>query len=82
MSAYGATEGGSSGYPIVNKLGQVVGQLYGVWGSHLDGKCDYNNIYIIDGRFSVTYPYVQIECDCTWREPLQMKLHLIFVLQE
>ena len=59
-STYGATEGGSSGSPVVNKLGQVVGQLYGVRGSHLDGKCDYNNNYIIDGRFSVTSPNVQL----------------------
>ena len=37
---YGATEGGSSGSPVVNASGQVVGQLSGGCGFNLNDVCD------------------------------------------
>lgn len=51
----GATEGGSSGSPIVNSSGEIVGQLYGVCGTNIDDVCDAVNNYTIDGAFAVSY---------------------------
>lgn len=51
----GATEGGSSGSPILNASGQVVGQLTGACGTNLDNVCDSNANGTIDGAFAAYY---------------------------
>ena len=52
----GATEGGSSGSPVVNSAGQIVGQLYGACGTNLNNVCDAVNNATVDGAFAVSYP--------------------------
>ena len=62
---YGATEGGSSGSPLVNSAGQIVGQLYGACGlsprdvcNKIKGKNPYLSRYddaSIDGALAVSY---------------------------
>ena len=52
----GATEGGSSGSPLVNSAGQIVGQLYGACGTNLNDVCDAANNATVDGAFASTYP--------------------------
>jgi len=54
----GATEGGSSGSPIVNAASQVVGQLYGACGSNLDDECDASANRTVDGALAYYYPEV------------------------
>ncbi len=56
----GSTEGGSSGSPVVNEGGQIVGQLYGFCSETGCGSCDTGCVFqIVDGRFSVTFPYIE-----------------------
>ena len=52
----GATEGGSSGSPVLNSSGQIVGQLYGACGTNLNDVCDAANNGTVDGAFAVSYP--------------------------
>jgi lysyl endopeptidase len=52
----GATEGGSSGSPVVNSAGQIVGQLYGACGTNLNDVCDAANNGTVDGAFAASYP--------------------------
>jgi lysyl endopeptidase len=52
----GATEGGSSGSPVLNSAGQIVGQLYGACGTNLNDVCDAANNATVDGAFAVSYP--------------------------
>jgi V8-like Glu-specific endopeptidase len=52
----GATEGGSSGSPVVNAAGQIVGQLYGACGTNLNDVCDAAHNATVDGAFAVSYP--------------------------
>jgi lysyl endopeptidase len=52
----GATEGGSSGSPVVNGAGQIVGQLYGACGTNLNDVCDAAHNATVDGAFAVSYP--------------------------
>lgn len=52
----GATEGGSSGSPVVNSSGQVVGQLYGACGFNLNDVCDAASNATVDGAFAASYP--------------------------
>ena len=52
----GATEGGSSGSPVVNGSGQIVGQLYGACGTNLNDVCDAANNATVDGAFAASYP--------------------------
>jgi V8-like Glu-specific endopeptidase len=52
----GATEGGSSGSPVVNGAGQIVGQLYGACGTNLNDVCDAANNATVDGAFAASYP--------------------------
>jgi hypothetical protein len=47
----GATEGGSSGSPVMNMSGQIVGQLYGACGYTLE-VCDAENNRTVDGAFA------------------------------
>ncbi len=51
----GGTEGGSSGSPVVNASGQIVGQLYGACGTNLNNVCDAANNGTVDGAFAVSY---------------------------
>ncbi|MEM9557506.1 MAG: serine protease [Acidobacteriota bacterium] len=48
------SEGGSSGSPVVNSSGQVVGQLFGACGATPEVTCD-NDDRTVDGAFAVTY---------------------------
>ena len=54
----GATEGGSSGSPVLNGSGQIVGQLYGACGFNLDDVCDAASNATVDGAFAVSYSQV------------------------
>ncbi len=51
----GATEGGSSGSPVVNGDGHVVGQLSGACGTNLDNVCDPQSNATVDGSFAAYY---------------------------
>ena len=53
----GATEGGSSGSPVMNMNGQIVGQLYGACGTTLE-VCDAENNRTVDGAFAFYYDSV------------------------
>ncbi|MBW2255457.1 MAG: trypsin-like peptidase domain-containing protein [Deltaproteobacteria bacterium] len=50
--AVGATEGGSSGSPVYNGSGEIVGQLYGKCGSDLGNVCNVDANRIVDGDIS------------------------------
>jgi len=52
----GGTEGGSSGSPVVNGAGQIVGQLYGACGFNLNDVCDVASNATVDGAFAASYP--------------------------
>jgi len=51
----GATEGGSSGSPVVNSSGQFVGQLTGSCGTNLNNVCDHASNRTVDGAFAHYY---------------------------
>ncbi len=58
---FGATEGGSSGAPVVNASGEIVGQLTGccpVGGGNCNDVCDNNN-HTIDGAFAFYFSDVE-----------------------
>ena len=59
----GATEGGSSGSPVVNGSGQIVGQLYGACGFNVNDVCDSGSNSTVDGAFanyfSAVSPFLQ-----------------------
>ena len=55
---YGATEGGSSGSPVVNGAGQVVGQLSGACGYNVNDVCDEVANGTVDGAFAAYYSAV------------------------
>jgi len=55
---FGATEGGSSGSPVLNSLGQVVGQLSGACGTNLDDVCDADNNATVDVAFAAYFDQV------------------------
>jgi V8-like Glu-specific endopeptidase len=55
---YGATEGGSSGSPVVNGDGLVVGQLSGGCGTNVYETCDNENNATVDGAFAHYYDQV------------------------
>jgi hypothetical protein len=55
---YGATEGGSSGSPVVNGGGLVVGQLSGACGTNVSDNCDAINNATVDGAFAGYYAEV------------------------
>jgi V8-like Glu-specific endopeptidase len=54
----GATEGGSSGSPVVNAAGQVVGQLTGGCGYNVTDVCDSASNATVDGAFAAYYSSV------------------------
>lgn len=51
----GATEGGSSGSPVVNASAQIVGQLYGACGTDVYNSCNSTANATVDGAFAVSY---------------------------
>ncbi len=55
----GATEGGSSGSPVLNESFQVVGQLTGGCGTNTGNVCDANNNSTVDGAFASYYDEVR-----------------------
>jgi hypothetical protein len=55
----GATEGGSSGSPVLNSNGQIVGQLYGACGSNLNDVCDSSSNRTVDGALAGYFPQVE-----------------------
>lgn len=55
---YGATEGGSSGSPVLNSSGQVVGQLSGACGTNPEDPCDDTSNATVDGAFANYYSSV------------------------
>lgn len=55
----GATEGGSSGSPVVNASGQIVGQLTGACGFNLNDECDHASNATVDGAFAHYWTSVQ-----------------------
>jgi hypothetical protein len=61
---YGATEGGSSGSPVVNDMGQIVGQLSGACGTNVNNVCDSSNNATVDGAFAAYYDQVS-----QWLDP-------------
>lgn len=62
----GATEGGSSGSPVVNGNAQVVGQLSGGCGTNVYEVCDYESNATVDGAFANYYDTVK-----EWLDPGQ-----------
>jgi hypothetical protein len=55
---FGATEGGSSGSPVLNTAGEVVGQLSGGCGTNVYDVCDTVNNATVDGAFARYYGQV------------------------
>jgi len=55
---YGGTEGGSSGSPVLNAAGQIVGQLSGGCGYNVDDPCDDVANATVDGAFAAYYTQV------------------------
>ncbi len=58
----GDTEGGSSGSPVVNGSGQVVGQLFGACGASPSTTCDGDD-RTVDGAFAVTFSSISSYLD-------------------
>ena len=54
----GATEGGSSGSPVLNGSGQVVGQLSGACGTNVNDVCDAIHNATVDGAFASYFDQV------------------------
>jgi hypothetical protein len=54
----GATEGGSSGSPVVNASGEIVGQLSGCCGFNCGDVCDTGSNWTVDGAFAHYYSSV------------------------
>jgi V8-like Glu-specific endopeptidase len=55
---YGATEGGSSGSPVLNSTGLIVGQLSGGCGTNVYETCDNVSNATVDGAFAAYYSSV------------------------
>ena len=56
---FGATEGGSSGSPVLNSAGKVVGQLSGACGTNLNDECDNVRNSTVDGAFAAYFSAVE-----------------------
>jgi V8-like Glu-specific endopeptidase len=52
---FGATEGGSSGSPVLNANGEIVGQLSGSCGYNVNQVCDNTSNATVDGAFANYY---------------------------
>lgn len=55
---FGATEGGSSGSPVVDSNGLVVGQLFGACGTNVNDVCDSASNSTVDGAFAAYFSSV------------------------
>ncbi|HSF42378.1 MAG TPA: trypsin-like peptidase domain-containing protein [Thermoanaerobaculia bacterium] len=55
----GATDGGSSGSPVLNAASQVVGQLTGGCGFNINDVCDFESNATVDGAFAFYYSTVR-----------------------
>jgi hypothetical protein len=55
----GATDGGSSGSPVVNSASEVVGQLSGACGTNVSDACDATHNATVDGAFAYYFADVQ-----------------------
>jgi len=55
---FGATEGGSSGSPVVNAAGEIVGQLSGCCGFNCGNVCDAASNSTVDGAFAFYFSNV------------------------
>jgi len=55
----GATEGGSSGSPVLNGAGQIVGQLSGACGTNVNDNCDSDSNATVDGAFAAYFSAVE-----------------------
>ena len=66
---FGGTEGGSSGSPVLNSLGQIVGQLSGACGFNVRDSCDSIQNATVDGAFADYFPdiaeFVDPDVSCT-----------------
>jgi hypothetical protein len=56
QDTFGATEGGSSGSPVLNAAAEIVGQLSGACGFNVYDECDAINNSTVDGAFASYYP--------------------------
>jgi V8-like Glu-specific endopeptidase len=54
----GATEGGSSGSPVLNSASEIVGQLSGACGTNVNDSCDSTHNATVDGAFAYYYSSV------------------------
>jgi hypothetical protein len=70
QDSMGATEGGSSGAPVFNANGEIVGQLYGHCGSNLSDDCDSVNNRTWDGAFAATWQNRPLVRHALAQEPL------------
>jgi len=61
---FGATEGGSSGSPVVDGDGKVVGQLFGACGFNVGDVCDAESNATVDGAFAAYFGSV-----AEWLDP-------------
>ena len=68
----GATEGGSSGSPVLNSSGQAVGQLSGACGFNVNDVCDSTSNATVDGAlayyWSSVAPFLDPAGGCTVTE--------------
>ncbi len=65
----GATMGGSSGSPVLNSAGEVVGQLSGCCGFNCANECDAANNWTVDGAMAFYWdqvaPFLNPTVGCT-----------------
>ncbi|MCH7780930.1 MAG: hypothetical protein IH848_08795, partial [Acidobacteria bacterium] len=59
----GGTMGGSSGAPVVNSSGEIVGQLTGCCGFNCGNECDSANNWTIDGAFADYFSEIESVLD-------------------
>ncbi len=59
----GGTEGGSSGSPVLNVAGEIVGQLSGACGYNVSDSCDSDLNATVDGALASYYPEVALYLD-------------------
>ena len=55
----GSTTNGSSGAPVTDDEGHVLGQLLGICHSGSPDECNYGTYNYIDGAFATTFPFVE-----------------------